>query len=123
MAVTKNYDRPKLVVINDTPMDLTLLVGEKPDAPGAIGGTGTTGQLDLRIQADADESGGADVQDLFKVETNVVLNVQSGEVNLSVTATPILGDGTESPTPTTFTKKHDETMDAWQAAAGRARQA
>ena len=120
-VVTINYDRPKIVGINDTPMITTLLVAEKPDSPAAIGGAGSTGELDMRVQADADESGGADVQDLYKVETVPTIVVGTGAVNLKVTVTPILGDGTEG-TPVITNIPHNETMDAWQSAAGRARQ-
>lgn len=121
MAKTNNYDRPKLSGINDTGMLMTLLVGEKPDAPGAIGGTGTTAELDCRVQADADESGGVDVQDLFKLEALPAVAL-SGAQTLKVTVTPIKGDGTEG-TAQILTVSHPENMDAWQTAAGRARQA
>lgn len=121
MSKTNNYDRPKISGINDTGMDMTLLVGEKPDAPTAIGGTGTTAELDARVQADADESGGVDVQDLWKIEILPIIAL-SGVQTLKATLTPIKGDATEG-TPQIFTVTHDEDMDAWQSAAGRARQA
>ena len=121
MGVTQTYSRDKSTTTNSTGMALTLLVGEEPDAPSAIGGTGTTGVLDSRLQADADESGGADVQDLFKIRA--VPSIGSGGViSYVVTVTPILGDGTNG-TPVVATITHDENMDAWQTAAGRARQA
>ena len=121
MAKDMNYNRPKSTVVNDTPINMTIKVSEKPDAPQAIGGTGTTGELDARFQADADESGGADVQDLFKLEAVPVLLVGGG-ISLQVTVTPIKGDGTDG-TPVQQSVNHDEDMDAWQTAAGRARQA
>ena len=121
MSSTDNYDRPKVAVVNDTGIVLTILVGEKPDAPTAIGGTGTTSELDSRFQADADESGGADVQDLFKLEAVPVVDVK-GVVSLNITVTPIKGDATDG-TVKTLSVVHDENMDAWQSAAGRARQA
>jgi len=121
MAKDMNYDRPKSAVVNDTPINMTILVAEKPDSPGAIGGTGNTGELDARFQADADESGGADVQDLFKLEAVPVLTAD-GTTKLQVTITPIKGDGTDG-TPQVVNVEHDEKMDAWQTAAGRARQA
>ncbi len=120
-AFTDNYDRPKLAGTNVTGMVLTLLAGEKPDAPTAIGGTGTTSELDARVQADADESGGADVQDLFKIETVPVV-AADGTVTLAVTITPIKGDATEGKAQV-LTVTHPENMDVWQSAAGRARQA
>lgn len=121
MGKTNNYDRPKSSGINDTGMVTSLLVGEKPDAPSAIGGTGTTAELDCRVQADADESGGADVQDLYKLEALPAVSI-NGEVTLKVTITPIKGDGTDGKVQV-VTVTHDENMDAWQTAAGRARQA
>ena len=122
MAVTKTYNRLKSTTVNSTGIVCTLLVGEKPDAPGAIGGTGTTGNLDCRLQADADESGGADVQDLFKLETSIAVDSATGRIDWTITVTPILGGATEG-TPTVATVTHPESMDAWQAAAGRVRQA
>ncbi|KKN73350.1 hypothetical protein LCGC14_0401630 [marine sediment metagenome] len=121
MSKTNNYDRPKLSGINDTGMDMTLLVGEKPDAPSAIGGTGSTAELDCRVQADADESGGADVQDLYKIEVLPAVAL-SGAQTVKITVTPIKGDASEG-TPQIITVTHPENMDAWQSAAGRARQA
>ena len=121
MAATQNYNRSKNPAVNATPIVLTLLVGEKPDAPAAIGGTGTTAQLDARIQADADESGAADVQDLFRLEVVPAIGSMTAKSRVSITVTPILGDGTPG-TPVTFSAEHDETMDAWQTAAGRAQQ-
>lgn len=120
MAATLNYNRPKSTLINVTPIDLTLLVGEKPDAPTAIGGTGTTAALDCRIQADADESVGADVQDLFKIEVTPTIT-SDGKATCTVVVTPI-GGGGGSLTAETLAVLHPETVDAWQAAAGRARQ-
>jgi hypothetical protein len=121
MGVTKTYSRPKATTVNSTGMALTLLVAEKPDSPVAIGGTGTTGELDMRVRCDADESGGAYVQDLFKVETLPQLSAD-GVITLSVTVTPIKGGGAVG-TPVSMNVKHDEDMDTWQTAAGRARQA
>ena len=121
MGATINYEREKLVATNTTGMDMTLLVAEKPDSPGAIGGTGTTSELDMRVQADADESGGADLQDLFKVETVPTIDA-AGVIKLKVTITPINGDAGEG-VAQILTVVHGENMDAWQTAAGRARQA
>ena len=121
MSATLTYDRPKVAVTNSTGMLTTILVGEKPDAPGAIGGTGTTGELDARFQMDADESGGADVQDIFKLEAIPVV-AADGTVSLRVTVTPILGNAAAG-TPQVVTVPHNQNVDAWQSAAGRARQA
>ena len=122
MAVTKTYNRPKSTVVNSTAIDVTIKVSEKPDAPGAIGGTGTTGNLDARFQADADESGGTDIQDLFKLETTIAVDATTGQATLTVLVTPIKGGALDG-TAKSMVVTHDETMDAWQTAAGRARQA
>lgn len=117
MGVTKQYSRDKDPDQNVTDIDLTLLVGEKPDAPTAIGGTGTTAEFDCRIQADADESVGVDVQDLFKVEIVPTLSSE-GAIRCAVTVTPILGDGSDG-TAEAKTVTHSQDMSAWQTAAGR----
>jgi hypothetical protein len=122
LSATISYSRPKSATVNATGMALTLKVAEKPDSPGAIGGTGTTAQLDCRVQADADESGGTSLHDLFKIETIPGIASDTGVVTLSVTVTPILGDGSIG-TPKSLITNHDQSMDAWQTAAGRARQA
>ena len=121
MAATINYNRSKVSTVNDTPIDLTLLAGELPDAPTAIGGTGTTAAFDIRLQGDADESAGADVQDLFKVVGTPVIT-SDGKITLSVVVTPVAGAGGDL-AATTSAVLHPETVDAWQAAAGRPRQA
>ena len=127
MAVTKTYNRPKSTVVNSTGIACTLLAAEKPTTPVAIGGDpGNTGNLDCRIQADADESGGADVQDLFRIETAIAVDATSGLITLTVTVTPAKGgdaSGTPTGTARSVAVQHDQTMDAWQTAAGRARQA
>lgn len=121
MSVTKSYNRPKAAPTISTGLALTLKVAELPDSPSAIGGTGTTGQLDMRLQADADESGASDVQDLFKLTTSISIDASSGQMILSATLTPIKGDASGG-TPVTVSCTHDEIADVWQAAAGRARQ-
>lgn len=118
------YNRPKATVVNSTPINISLKVAEKPDTPGAIGGSGTTGELIALFQADADESGGADVQDLFKLEALPVV-AADGTVTLQVTVTPIRGASPfANGTAQRMVVPHDDvTLDAWQTAAGRARQA
>ena len=120
MPGTFNYDRPKLVGVNVTGMLTTILVAEKPDALGAIGGTGTTGILDATFEMDADESGGADVQDLYRVTITPELQ-SDGTMNMKVEVTPIKGDGGADAVQT-FNAKHPENMDQWQSNAGRTRQ-
>lgn len=121
MAKDFPYDRPKIVAINDTDINITLFQAEQPTVLGAAD-AGTTGILDVEVRADADESGGADVQVLFKVTLTPQLVVATGEVSLQVEVTPVAGDASDAPTITS-TVPHTETMDAWQTAAGRARQA
>lgn len=121
MAGTINYERPKATPTNTTGMVATILVAEQPDSPGAIGGTGTTGILDATFRCDADESGGADVQDWAKFTVQPKIDNGTGKVTFEVTFTPVKGDGSDGAVQRhTFT--HDEFMDAWQTAAGRARQ-
>ena len=115
MGVTSNYERSKSDVSNTTGIDLSLLVAEKPDGPGAIGGTGNTAELDCRVQADADETGGADVQDLFKIEALPAIDA-NGRTSVKITVTPINGDASEA-TPQQLTVVHGENIDAWQTAA------
>ncbi len=121
MAADINYDRPKIVVINDTPINVTLFGAEQPTALAALA-AGTTGIADIVVRADADESGGADVQDLFRITLTPQIVVATGELSLQVEVTPVNGDASDAPTVTS-TVTHPETMDAWQTAAGRARQA
>lgn len=122
MAGTKNYERLKEPDTNTTGMSITFQGSELPTAKAALA-AGTTGNAEIFVEADADESGGIDIQDLFKVAlTPVIANLHPGTMSLTVVVTPIKGDGTDG-TPITTQVTHDETMDAWQTAAGRARQA
>lgn len=119
-GVTKTYSRPKSTTVNSTGMVFTLKAEEKPETPAAFQGSGNTGNLDCRIQCDADESGGSDVQDLFKIEATPSLSAE-GVITVLITVTPIKGDASAG-TVGTLTVTHDQTMDVWQTAAGRARQ-
>lgn len=121
LAGTINYERAKVATTNTTGMIHTLLVSEQPDAVGAIGGTGTTGILDAHFEVDADESGGADVQKLWKITCTPQI-ASDGKITLKIDATPVKGDATDGAVISN-TFNHEETMDAWQTAAGRARQA
>lgn len=193
MAADKNYDRPKVVIINDTPMNLVIKVAEKPMAvtqPPAdlailtadtVGDTftvdgdhtavfvngrtftvkgstgndgsytatsstltagdtvisvaavpsatadgvvnaGSTANLDITYTVDADESGGADVQDHARFTITPVIDKVTGKTQYQVDFTPVKGDGTDAAKQTKVFD-HDELMDAWQSAAGRTRQA
>lgn len=115
-----NYDRPKDPKINDTPINITLFASEQPTALAAVA-AGTSGVLEAEVRADADESGGADVQTLYKIVATPTIAVQGGETSLQIDITPVNGDGSDGALQS-FTVSHPETMDAWQAAAGRAQQ-
>ncbi len=121
MAADINYDRPKIVVINDTPINMSLFGAEQPTALAALA-AGTTGIADIEVRADADESGGADIQVLYKITLTPQIVVATGAQSLKVEVTPVKGDATDDSVQL-FTANHTETMDAWQSAAGRARQA
>lgn len=128
MSVTKTYNRLKSTTVNSTGIVVTVQAAEKPNSPhvfrdtdGSAEAGGTTGNVDVRIKADADESGGTDVQDLFKVETAISVDTSSGVITLVVTTTPVKGDGTTG-TAVVSTITHDENFDVWQTGAGRARQ-
>ena len=119
MTVTINYNRDKDPSQNVTGIDLSILAAEEPGVPAAPV-AGTTGILAGSIQADADESGGATVLDLFTFRMVPTIN-SAGLTTLSLTATPILGD-TSLGTAQALNVQHPQTMDEWQAAAGRAQQ-
>lgn len=127
MPVTPTYNRSKSTTVNSTGIALNYLVGEGPITPHDLFDTdgeldlGTTGVLTAKLQADANESGGADVQDLFTIVVTPVL-ADSGVMTLNIVVTPIKGGGT-SGNAQTLSVPHTENMDAWQTAAGRARQA
>ncbi len=125
MAADVNYDREKLVVINDTPINISITGAEEPAAATvalSADGSGSTGIMNLIFSGDADESGGADIQELFRVEDlRVIIDPATGLTQLAATIIPVLGDGSDG-TPETILIKHPQTMDAWQTAAGRARQ-
>lgn len=125
MADDFPYERPKSTTTNTTQMNFDIEAGEKPTTPVDIGsdGGGSTGILDVVFTVDADESGGVDIQDFFKVTlTPVVPDDVNGKPTLRVVITPVGGDAVDQEA-TTFTAEHSQTMDAWQAEAGRARQA
>ena len=125
MAGTINYDRDKNPKINDTGIAVVPLVGEEPTAAGAMSGdnSGSTGILNIEFQGDADESGGAALVNLARIDDlQVTVDVDTGRINITGTVIPILGDGTDAPTTTPINVVHPQTMDAWQTAAGRVQQ-
>lgn len=122
MTVTPTYNRLKSGTTNSTGIALAILMAERPDSVGAIGGTGTTGIMDITYTADADESGGADIQDLARLVITPSINPDNGAIQFIVEFIPVLGAETDGPTQS-HTFVHDQVMDIWQTAAGRVRQA
>ena len=124
MAGTVNYDHPKSTTVNATTLDVSLLAGEEPTALGALTGdnSGSTGILNVTFQVDADESGGVDIQDLFRIEDlKVTLDAATGRINLTGMVWPVKGDATDG-VAVAINVVHPQTMDVWQTAAGRPRQ-
>ena len=124
MAGNVNYDRDKDPKINDTPINIDFLAGEEPTGVAALTGdnSGSSGILNITITADADESGGTDVQDLFRIEDiQVLINQATGLTQVSMNIIPVKGDATDG-TAIAVLENHPQTMDAWQTAAGRAQQ-
>ena len=125
MGGTVNYDRDKDPKINDTPIDIDFLAGEEPTSPLALTGdnSGSTGILNLTITADVDETGGVDVQDLFRIEDlQILIDQTTGRITLQMNVIPVLGDETDAPTETLLTVIHPQTMDVYQTAGGRVQQ-
>lgn len=124
MAADVSYDRLKSTTINSTPINIDFLAGEEPTALAALGALGgSTGILNVTVTADADESGGVDIQDLFRIEDiQVLINTSTGLCQLSMNIIPVKGDAADG-SATAVLVNHPQTMDAWQTAAGRARQA
>lgn len=127
MPATINYNRDKDPSINATGIVVSAEQRESDGARTAIA-AGTTGIFEVFVRADADESGAADVQDLYQVVITPIIQqggaaLLAGAQQVTVTITPILGDGTvDTPNASTTALTHPETADAWQSAAGRARQ-
>ncbi len=124
MAGNVNYDRDKNPKINDTPINIDFTAGEEPTALAALtaDNSGSTGILNVTLTADADESGGVDIQDLFRIEDiQVTIDQAGGLTTLTMNVIPVKGDATDGAT-TTLTVKHPQSMDAWQTAAGRPQQ-
>ena len=100
------------------------LSGEARELPNALVAiaAGASGDFEVALSADADESGGADIQQLFRVKlTPVISAAHPGTMSLKIETTPVKGDASDAPT-VVDTVAHAESMDAWQSAAGRARQ-
>lgn len=120
-----NYERPKSTTTNTTPINVDFTAGEEPTALAALtaDNSGSTGILNVTVTADADPTGGADIQDLFRIEDlQVVIDPTTFRCRLQATVIAVKGDGTDG-TSHTIDIAHDEDMDAWQTAAGQARAA
>ncbi len=121
MAQTLNYNRDKDPKINVTPMEFSVEGAEVGGAEVALA-AGTGPGLQGTIICDADDSVGTDLQDWALIKAEPVLNADGTTARIKITVTPILGDGSTG-TPVVTYIPHEEDMDAWQAAAGRAQQA
>lgn len=123
MGVNLTYDRPLATIDEATVIPITVLAAEKAGTPAVFAGgaVGTTGNLLAHFKADSDPVG-TDVQVLFRLETAISFQGvgASAKPRIVTTVTPILGDGTDG-TPVVVSCVHDQTMDAWQTAAGTAR--
>lgn len=124
MGATLNYEREKLVETNTTGMDILAKAAEGTAATPVdlAGADGADGIIQIAFDADADESGGVDVQDLFRVDNLQIIISSEGLIKLTGSIVPVLGDGTDG-TAVPIDATHPELMDAWQTAAGRVRQA
>lgn len=120
MGDTLNYNRPKASAVNDTAIDITIKSGESDESP-LPDTAGTTGITKTEYYADADESGSSDIQLLATFLITPAIDVNTGRITFTVAFTP-KGGGGGAGTTTSQVFTHHETMDAWQAAAGRARQ-
>lgn len=127
MGASISYARPKSATTNTTAIAFTIKAGESDEDP-LPATSGATGIVTVEYSADADESGGTDVQ---KIATFTITPSMSatGQLSFVVGMVPTDGaaaDGTCVPTITADGKasfSHPQSMDAWQTAAGRARQA
>ncbi len=121
------YNRPKSAVVNDTPIRVLSQVkaSDKTAYPAALvddaDAPSVTGIVDQQIQVDVDESGGESLKTLGTLVTSVLV-AADGTTTLKVTFTPYMGNG-DAGNPQEFIFNHPQSMDVFQSAAGRARQA
>jgi len=122
MSVTTNYNRSKDPAVNVTGIAIVPKAGEEPTAVAALAG-GTTGIVNVEFEGDADESGGATLVNIFRVDDlRIAIDNATGLMRLTGLIVPVLGDGTDAPTTYPINQAHPQTADAWQTAAGRAKQ-
>lgn len=140
MSATLTYTRPAAVVTASTPIVVTAAVAEKPGVPVVIPATtgavdaahtaiaaasGSTGNISAIISVDVDESGGASVKQIFRVETAFTLSPAGPGAFpiMTVTVTPINPADQTDMTPVVLPSvPFPMSMDAFQTAAGRVRQ-
>ena len=115
---TLTYAREKDPDTNSTGIATTGEAREDPNALVAIA-TGAGSFYEVAISGDADESGGVDIQQLYRVKLTPTLGAAApGVMGLTVEITPVLGGGADGDA-VVHQVVHEETMDAWQTAAGR----
>lgn len=126
MPATINYNRPALALVNVAPMVHTILTVETLAAGGdvltaieAVAVIGDTGVMRAEYQVDADETGGADVQTMYKILVTPSISAD-GKHTLTASITPVSGGGSDLAAET-LAVEHPETVDAWQSAAGNPR--
>lgn len=126
MPGTINYNRPSATLVAVAPMIHTILTVETLIAGGdvltaieAVAIAGDTGVMRAEYQVDADESGGADVQTMYKLLVTPSISAD-GKHTLTVSVTPVGGAGGDL-TARTLAVEHPERVDAWQTAAGNPR--
>ncbi len=126
MGADLTYNRPKLAIVNET--DIAVTIEARETGGGALAALvgGTSGIAEVLYKGDLDESGGADVQKLglFTITPTIV----NGILKFTVLFTPYKGTPadeayTAEPELQSYTFQHPLTMDQIQTDGGRARQA
>lgn len=120
MGVTKNFNCDKSPDTNVTGIAIRAKAAEGA-AASPVDLAGADGIMQLAFDADADESVGTAIEDLFRIDNLQIVLGSAGALELIATVVPVLGDGTDGPS-TAIKVAHPQNMDAWQAAAGRAQQ-
>ena len=126
MPLTINYNRPSISLTAVAPMVHTILATETLVSGAdvlvaieSVGVIGDTGVARLEYQVDADESGGADVQTMYKILITPSIDA-GGNHTLTLAVTPVGGAGADLAAKT-LAVTHPEKVDAWQTAAGNPR--
>lgn len=115
------YDRTKIAISNPTGIALTTKACEMPNALAAMPTAGgESGIVRVLYTADADESGGADVQNHARFKFTPGLTT-GGQFSVGIEFVPIGGAGGDGTTQSA-TLVHPQSMDDFQADGGRPRQ-